>query len=473
MQVNENTLLQITDTTTGKRCALRVYPNDVELPLSALLDTYVKRPSMEDLRREGRITEDSAETLVSLQDLLFLSDDEGRLRDIFAGVVFTQGSTAVALDQPLRSQSVRISGKEALVLDVAIDRTNVGYDRNWVGFNKRRWDAHSHQYDNFVRSCVEQACGLNEAREVLRLDSTTARLRFVEVLARRVWESDFENYSRFIGRKLAYKSGDETVRSMIGGSGGICSEKVQALKFFTDHYGLRSEYILSGPNVPGPVPETRLRELLTTFDFRFAQREMRYWQHIALLYTIDGAEVLVDSTNGNIPFLFIKGPKVRRLLGYDRKPSVKVRMAVNRESFYYHKVSQDIPQDLFFAMEGWVQHVDLVQVFDNELGLSISSDFMVTPIVFRSQQGFDKMGREYEAACRRAGLDCTVSDQWDLESPLGSRFAELEPVTARKVIQARDHLLVRYDDCHGAGHDAGLVVIALRGPRSRASQNTS
>ena len=391
-----------------------------------------------------------------------MCDDQGMLHGMYAGLEFRQAARTIALDESPRGEPVQIGEKDALLVDVAIDRTNAGYDRNWVGFNRRRWMEHAKSYSDFVLICLEESLGPSEAQAVMQLDTTEDKLRLVEVLARTVWESGFENYSRFLGRKLVYKSGDETVRNIIDGAGGICSEKVQALKFLTDHYGLGSEVVLAGPDVPSPVPEPRLRELLTTFDFRFSKRYMRYWQHTALLYTVDGTSVLVDDTNGNIPFLFVKGLKADRLLGYEAKPPVKVKMAVAEEDFYYHRVSQDIPRDLFFAMEGWIPYVDLVQVFDNELGLYISRDFMVTPIVYRSARTFDRIKREYESVCRAAGLECTASEDWDLDSPQGEAFADSEPEVAAKVLQARDHLLSRYDEYDGPGHEAGLVVIGLR-----------
>ena len=144
-------------------------------------------------------------------------------------------------------------------------------------------------------------------------------------------------------------------------------------------------------------------------------------------------------------------------------------MAIQPESFYYHRVSQDIVYDLLFAMEGWIPYVDLVQVFDNELGLYISADFMVTAVVFRDERGFEKTSGEYRAACRRAGRPCDVSRRWDLGSPLGESFAAVHPTVAERVLDAREHLLARYDECHGADHEAGLVVIGLRGSRADAA----
>ena len=466
MAANPNTVLRITDDVTGRRSTMRIDADDAALPLGALLDRYLERPDVERLSREGGITEASAEMLASIQDLVYVCDDQGRLRGFYGGVEFAQGPRAVSLDYPLRPSRIRADGKDVALLDLSIDRTSVGYDRNWAGFAKRRWDRRGDFYAAFVADAASSAYGEQQAEAIMASEDAADRVRLLEALARRIWESDFESYSRFTGRKLAYKWGDETVGNIADGAGGICSEKVQALKFLTDHLGFESEYVIAGPNIPDPAPEDRLRELLTTFDFRFAKRHMRYWQHTALLYRVDGESVLVDDTNGNIPFLFLKGAEADRLLGYDDKPAVPVRMTIQRESFYYHRVSQDIVHDLLFAMEGWIPYIDLVQVFDNELGLYISSDFMVTAVVFRDERAFEKAASEYRAACSRAGRACDVSPRWDLGSPLGEAFAAAHPRVAERVLDVREHLLDRYDECHGADHEAGLVVIGLRGSRS-------
>ena len=303
--------------------------------------------------------------------------------------------------------------------------------------------------------------GAERAKRIGDLEATDDKADFVHALAVRIWEADFENYSRFSGRKLVFKSGDETSLNIIDGRGGICSEKVQALKFLTDHYGLESEYVLSGPATPDPVPEDRLRQLLDTLDFRFSKRFMRYWQHLAVLYRFDGVELLVDATNGNVPFLFVSGADADAVLGYEDKRSVRVRMAVKEEDFYYHRVSQDIVEDMLFAMEGWIPYIDLVQVFENELGLCITKDYMVAPVVFRTEKTFDTMRREYLRVCEEAGLDCEVSDEWGFTGPVGEAFAMEEPGKVEYIMESYDHLLDRYDEAHGPGHEAGLAVIRL------------
>ena len=471
--MNENVILQLTDLITTRRCALRIDPPDLDLTLDRLLDKYLKHPSLDVLRQERRIAADSQETLTAIQDLVYISSDSGSLTDMFEGVEFLQEGRFLRDEDTLHAEPVIIGEKNALVVDLQIDRTGVGYDRNWVGFHRRRWDRHSDTFTDFVAETLETQLGPEQAKRATNLESTGDKSDFIHALARRIWEADFENYSRFTRRKLVFKSGDETVLNIVEGRGGICSEKVQALKFLTDRYGLESEYVLSGPATPDPVPEDRLRQLLDTLDFRFSKRFMRYWQHLALLYKLDGTELLVDATNGNVPFLFVSGAEADEILEYDPKLPVPVRMAVREEKFYYHRISQDVVEDMLFAMEGWIPYVDLVQVFDNELGLCITKDYMVAPIAFRTDKTFDTMRREYLRVCEEAGLACEISDEWGFTGPIGEAFAADEPGKVEYIMDSYDHLLDRYDEAHGPGHEAGLAVIRLenssfrRRPESR------
>ena len=286
--------------------------------------------------------------------------------------------------------------------------------------------------------------------------------RILRCLAMRIWEADFENYSRFTGEKLIFKSGDETVRNIIDGGGGICTEKVQALKFLTDNLGYESEYLLAGPNARKPLPEERLRELLTTFDFGFSKRFMRYWQHMALLYHLDGVDIIVDATNGNIPFLFLEGPEAVRMLDDRKRAPVTVRMSLHEESFYYHRVSQDIPENLLFALEGWIPEADLIQVFENELGLIISEGFFVTPVLYKNQKEFLDLERKYNGACEKVGLPCVVEAEWSLASEIGRQFTSQHPFASLQVMASQGHLLSRYNESEGREHQAGLVVVGLR-----------
>ena len=461
------TILQLRDTVSGRECSLRLEPEDAELTLGALMERYVRCAPIDRLLAESRITASSADSLYAVQDLVYASDDGGRLMDMFGGVAFSSGGCPIGLEDLPVAQRAPFDNPETgwqdiAVLDIAIDRIACEYDRNWRGFHARKWQRAPERYACFVRDALVADHGESEADSLLELRTAEQKLRFLEALARRVWCSPFENYSRFTGRKLVYKSGDETVDNMLDGGGAICSEKVQALKFLTDHYGFESEYLIAGPDADGPVPVDKLREILKTFDASFAKRYMRYWQHTALLYRVEGVEVLVDATNGNVPFLFLQGGDAERLLrGEDKRP-VPVKMVEAEEDFYYHRVPQDIPENLFFALEGWMSFSDLMQVFDNELGLYLSADYHVAPIAYRSERAFQREREQFLEVCRRGGLECAITEDWTLDTPLGRAFQRDEPDVADRILSGRDHLLHRLDLCDGPGHEAGLVVVKLR-----------
>ena len=283
-------ILRITDNVSGRTAALRLDdPADQEASLGCLLDRYLKNaPNDDRLIRTGAITTDGLLAMRNLQDLVYRSDDSGHLMDVFAGVKFLQEGRTLCLTQPASIQSAEAGDALLQLIDVAVDRADAGYDRNWTGFHLRRWNHDPHCYEHFVRNAVAAAYGPTEVDQVLRADTPCRQRKLIRALALRIWNSDFESYSRFADDGLRFRTGDETVRNIAAGAGGICTEKVQALKFLTDHYELEAEYLLGGPNAPGPFPVGRLREMLNTFDFRFAQRHMRYWQHAALLYWVDG-----------------------------------------------------------------------------------------------------------------------------------------------------------------------------------------
>jgi len=352
---------------------------------------------------------------------------------------------------------------EVDVIDLTLDRWNVGYSRNLVGFKKRRWRKDESAYLGFIRSAVERDHSSSTTDSILELDSEKDRLNLLRSVSERIWEADFESYSRFTGQKLIFKTGDETVLNIIAGGGGICSEKVQALKFLTDNLGYESEYLLAGPNAEKPIPEEKLRELLTTFEFDFSKRYMRYWEHMALLYHLDGSDIVVDATNGNIPFIFLVGPDVDKMLNRRDKVPVSVRMSLNTESFYYHRVTQDIPEDLLNALEGWIPEADLIEVFENELGLYISERFFVMPLVYKNRKEFLGLERRYKTACERVGLHCAIDEEWNLDSEIGQQFVKQHPFASRQIMACEEHLLFRYNESEGQDHKAGIVVVDLQG----------
>ena len=456
--------LQLTDALTERRFATQIDPDDTSLTVSSLLTKYVQKCPVEAYLAQNRMAPASADALTSIQEYLYHLSDSGELQGPIHGVAFHQQGRYIAHDEAPGVARVLADGTPIRVIDMTIDRNAVGYELNWRGFHRRRWDKNPDLYTRFIHEALEAQHKPDEARRIMDLESDHDRVRFIRAIARRVWDSDFESYSRFSGAKLRYRTGDETVANIQAGRGGICSEKVQALKFLTDAYDLESEYILVGPEIPNPPPEDTLRQLLETFDFSFSRRHMRYWQHLAVLYPLDNQadQLLVDATNGNIPFLFEQGHKASQYLGYDDKRPLPVRMALIQENFYYHRASQDLVQDLYYAMENFIPEIDLVQVFDNELGLYIDDELLVAPIVYQSESEYDALSAEYAQACEAQDLPYQITPDWTLDSQLGDNLFRRNPTAAQAIQESQEHLLTRYQHFEGGGHEAGLALIGLK-----------
>ena len=192
---------------------------------------------------------------------------------------------------------------------------------------------------------------------------------------------------------------------------------------------------------------------------------MKYWQHIALEYLIDGQRILVDATNGNIPFLFVDGPECEAMLNDEFPRPAPVRMGAYWENFYYHRAPRDLARDLCFAMENYIPEIDLVQVFDNELGLIITPEFLVAPVPYKAEIEFQELGALYEQLAAPDELEIDVRPEWSLDGSLGESFCSLYPAASDAIMDSRDRLLERYDMFEGFGHQMGLAIVKLKSER--------
>ena len=452
--------LRWTDYLTGRSCILRVADADAGASLGTLVAKYlaVERPRA--LADAGLALAESVSDLQEIQDLAFALSDGGALLGISPGAAFRSGVRELRADEAPPATTASLNGGEVALVDVSIDRSEVESPRNWTGFARRRWDRNRAAFQDFVEDAVSVPRA--DSRASPSLDTAGGRVEFLRRLALAVWESPFENYSRFTGRKIPYKTGDETVLNIIAGRGAICSEKTQALKFLADEYGFVSRYIFAGPDAAGTLPSDRLRDILARLDFAGARPAMRYWQHTALECDVDGRRILVDATNGNIPFMFAEGRELDGLLDERDPAPLRVRMGTYDEDFYYHRAPDDLALSLFYAMENYVPEIDLVQVFDNELGLVITEDFLISPIPYKTEEEYADMERLYADLAAPRGLDFAASPEWRLEGAVGDAFAASEPDAARAVMDSLDHLLARCERFEGAGCGMGLAAVRLR-----------
>ena len=171
MAANPNTVLRITDDVTGRRSTMRIDADDAALPLGALLDRYLERPDVERLSREGRITEAGGrDARLDPGPRLRLRRPgpppgllrrrrvrpgaaRGVVRLPAAHVADTRGRQGRG---PARSQHRPPRG--------------VGYDRNWAGFSKRRWDRRADFYAAFVADAARRAYGEQQAEAIMALE---------------------------------------------------------------------------------------------------------------------------------------------------------------------------------------------------------------------------------------------------------------------------------------------------------------
>ena len=456
--------LRWTDSLTGRSCVVRVADSDIGAPLAVLEAKYLALDRPRDLVDAGLALADSIADLEAIQDLAFSLSPGGALLGALPGAVYRRGVRELRPEDAPMGKAASVDGVPVSLLDISIDRSEVEPPLDRTGFARRRWDRNRAAFQAFAEDAV-RGCGDSESASSSpppSLDDERGRLEFLRRLALAVWRSPFENYSRFTERKIPYKTGDETVLNIIAGRGGICSEKVRALKFLTDEYGFKSRYVFAGPDAAGPMPVDRLRQALSRLDFAAARADMRYWQHTALEYIVGGERVLVDATNGNIPFMFARGSEADGVLDEREPAPVRVRMGTYGEDFYYHRAPDDLAESLFYAMENYVPEIDLVQVFDNELGLAITRNFLISPIPYKTEREYDGLAQIYANLAAPRGLDYDVSPNWELEGGVGRAFADSEPSAAGGVMESREHLLRRYERFEGGGYAMGLAAVRLR-----------
>jgi len=435
-------VLQITDFPDRFKSAMRIDPEAFD-SFGDLLDNYIKV-----IDEEG-MTQESAKNLGVIQDCIYKIDDDGELLDLYEGLVLRQDDDVVALEDKPEFQLVQSEDHpDFMLLDLTLDRSQITEEGNPYGYNIRKWNKNSASFEPFVRECVVEKYG-SKADRILNLDTLEDQKNFLRAVGEKIWESDFELYSRFIGDKLWFKDPAETLRNIIAGRGGTCTEKCSAMKLISDVYGFKSEYLLGGPGAKGPFPADALREMLETLDFDLGKKYMTYWEHMALLYELDDGDVMIDVANGNIPFLFLTGDKIEELLREDNKKSVKVKMVLRDEEFYYHVTPQDIPEYLLEVMQDWTEDIDLIHVFDDGLGLLVSEDYYVWPIMYTDE---DEKMVEYnwwlEVKERQNLPAAELLDNFSLPGVVVNEFKEKYPQKYVDLIEASDYLVERYNESY-------------------------
>ena len=90
METTVSQILQFSDLVSTRKYAVLIDQEDTSLPLANLLDKYLKHAPTQLLLKESRITQDSADALYAIQDLVYSSSNSGRLMGMFPRVAFKE-----------------------------------------------------------------------------------------------------------------------------------------------------------------------------------------------------------------------------------------------------------------------------------------------------------------------------------------------------------------------------------------------
>lgn len=393
-------------------------------------------------------------------DGLFLLTDEGALGELIPGLRFRIGGRVCDLDHRLDGGPVRIE----------IDRSHTGYTRNWPAYLSRRWKLRADAYSRFVESLVEDACA-REVMSVLRLDAPDRVRRFLAAVARGIYAAPYETYSRYLEPGAPFKSCDQTLDRILEGDGGNCAEKAMALYFIAHAYGIPAEVVLGGEDAAGKFPYRALRSILDqrTFDSEATRDAQRHWQHYAILCRPSGDaehEVFCDVAASNIPFLLLGAEEASTYLDPDRRTPIRVVITLEPIQLYYHRLArrQDLPLDLYYAMENFIESIDVIHTVDNELGLLHTGDYWVGVVAYRGRRELGRIVREYERFIGRAGRDpradlCFARGLVPGGHPLLDRFRDAYPRGAGRIIAADARIRQRIDLAKIGYH---IIYIILR-----------
>ena len=103
-------------------------------------------------------------------------------------------------------------------------------------------------------------------------------------------------------------------------------------------------------------------------------------------------------------------------------------------------------------MQDWIEDVDLINVFDDGLGLLITEDYYVWPLMYHEDD--DKLA-EYDWWLERKKKfgDVELLDNFSLPGPLVNEFEEKYPQKFVDIVEASDYLAERYNESYRESAD--------------------
>ncbi|MHC4529198.1 MAG: hypothetical protein ACYS29_15080 [Planctomycetota bacterium] len=206
-----------------------------------------------------------------------------------------------------------------------------------------------------VADVVEDFCG--------ELDLTN-QVRFWLRMAQVIYRAPFENFSKIIdGAHM--RSGYEMFGNIAAGFGGVCAEKTAALRFICDILSVPTSDVIGSDSV---IPADFEQVLGAYIDSEGEQELGIDVQHHLIEIIMGDRRYLVDTTNGNVPFVFMDEGDCDRLI----RGGFRARMVYRVDRLNMARVSRWAGDALLTIGEYHVPDLHLQYIFNCGLGLHIS-----------------------------------------------------------------------------------------------------
>jgi len=195
------------------------------------------------------------------------------------------------------------------------------------------------------------------------------KLRFLYRIAALVHAAPFENFSKIV-TGIPFRSGAEMWPNMAAGFGGICAEKTAAVKFICDVLNIPSFPIVGAST---KIPDDYHQKLRIYIESEGACEPSPWIQHHLIVVEIGGGRFLIDTTNGNVPFLFLNDADMQPFLAH----GMQARMVHAVEHLYLRRVPNWVGDVLLTLCEFHVPDLQFQYMFDQGLGMEITSSLYV------------------------------------------------------------------------------------------------
>ena len=199
--------------------------------------------------------------------------------------------------------------------------------------------------------------------------SDEEKLCIIWRLARILYLSPFENITRLLNNRQS-RPGYSVWKNVSTGFGGICAEKTSALGFICDILNIRYSHVLGSVN---GLPDDYENQLIEYAESGGELATPDWAQHHLMEINIGNENYLIDSTNGNFPFMFLDSNDSKKYF----KAGIRTRMVYNTEKIKLRRTTKITGDILLTLSEFHIPELHFQYIFKQGLGIQITSKFFV------------------------------------------------------------------------------------------------